>query len=131
MYRRPSSLERSVISLFLSGRKHLTKAVRRVGSLRYFLGLQFVRRDQPPCFAYVEGELFIGDAIEFDADPARATNVWRFVEFLRRPFDEHRLYAGRGWNHHRYVAVLVMIEGAHREDLLAEESRLSVREFFG
>lgn len=75
----------------------------------------------------MEFEFFIGDAIKVDADPASAANIRRFVEFLWRAFDEHRLHARRGGYHHRYVAVVVMVERAHRKDLLTKKGWLAVR----
>ena len=77
-------------------------------------------------------KLFIADATKLNADPPGATDVRWFVEFLGRAFDQHRLDArGRG-HHDRDVPVVVVIEGTHCEDLLAdEEGRFPVREFLG
>jgi hypothetical protein len=79
----------------------------------------------------VDGEFFICDAVDFDADPTATTDVRRPVKFLRRLFDQHLLNADRGRHGHRDMAVVVVIVRKHGKDFLADKPRwFAVRDLF-
>ena len=79
----------------------------------------------------MEIQLFVTDAIQLEANPAAATDIRRFEEFLRRRGDQHLLDADRRRQPHGEVPVVVMVVSKHSKDFLAnEESGFAVREFF-
>src|SRR6185437_7602057 len=93
--------------------------------------LPFLRRNEPPRFANMRGQLFIADAGKLDTDPSTHTHVRRPEKYFRRGMNEHFLQPRRRGYPDGDVAVVMVIVRKHRKHLFADkECRLAVREFF-
>lgn len=79
----------------------------------------------------MEGEFFLADQTEFDANPAAHSGVRRNEVLFRRGMNQFRLENGRCRYPYRDVAVVVVIVGKHHADLFAaEKNRFAVRWLF-
>ena len=85
-----------------------------------------------PGFGDVGVEFFVGDAREFDADPAIDADVGGTVVGLGVGMDQGGLDAWGGGETNSNVAIVVMVVRVHREDALAgEKGGFAVRKPFG
>lgn len=92
---------------------------------------QSLRCDQFPSLMQMEGQLLIAYVIKLEPNPASHAYVRRFVELIRRAFNQHRLDSRRRRHHDRDMPVVMMVVGKHRKYLFADEKGwFTVREFF-
>ena len=93
--------------------------------------MELLGRDQFPRFAQVSGKLLVANAREFDTYPARVAHVRRSIKLFWIAFNQSSLNPDSCGNNNCDVAVVVVIDRAHRKDLfLHEERRFAVGEFF-
>jgi hypothetical protein len=81
--------------------------------------------------ANVRCEIFVTNAIQFNAYPSANPNVRRLEVSSRVFFDQRRLKALlRSYPHGNVTIVMVIIREHHEHFLVCEERRLAVRELF-
>ena len=79
----------------------------------------------------MQSQLFVADAIEFNADPAAHSDVGRPVKLPGRLLDQHFLNADCRRDYHCHVPIVVMVNRAGGKDLLFnEKGRFTMRDFF-
>ena len=76
----------------------------------------------------MQSQLFVADAVEFNADPTAHADVGRPVELLGRTFDQHSLDSRRRRYNNGDMPIVVVIIRERGEDFFAnKESGLAVR----
>lgn len=93
---------------------------------------RFFGRDDLPGFLDVGVEFFVGDAREFNADPAIDADVGGTVLALGVGMDQGGLDAWGGGETDGIMAIVVMVVREHDEDAIAgKEGRFAVGKLFG
>lgn len=79
----------------------------------------------------MEGEVFIADPAEFNANPTPMADIGRSEEGIGVVFDEDGLETGRDGQPDGNVTIIMVVVGEHDKDLLLdEEGWFAVRELF-